>query len=220
MKKNSLILLFIILAATSCSTMEQFRVRLELPVLTEFNLASYENISVANFFLKSEDLDFDPSAELVDYFATEVGQQLKREVNSVEVSLDKQELIEDPEFWKQNSGAKKSSLLITGDVEYNQEIRKALIGKEKKQFDDPFPEQRMLATRKYYTLNMNIYLINAETGETLLKKKYKETQGYDNPNQTAQFAFFDLLHRVREKFFRQVIGGERVQERYLIKLPS
>ena len=125
-------------------------------------------------------------------------------------------VFEDKEFWKSLAPGPEPTLIVSGSLDYQQETRKALIGKERKQFDDPFPTKSRLATRKFFSLNMTIYLIDAATGEPVFSREFKETQGSQNPNQTPEFAFSDLIHDVKEKLFRRVLGTERIQERYLI----
>jgi hypothetical protein len=63
---------------------------------------------------------------------------------------------------------------------------------------------------------MYIHLIDAKAGDVLYQKKFKETQSYSYPNQTAYLAFFDLISEIKAKLFRELMGGEKLQERYLI----
>ena len=105
---------------------------------------------------------------------------------------------------------------MTGSAEYTEETRKALLKKAKKRYEDPFPSQSRLEERKFFTLNVNLFLIDAQSGDALYKREFKETKAYDNPNQTAYFAFFDLVQQVKEKLLRTVLGAEQLQERYLI----
>ncbi|MCK4429779.1 MAG: hypothetical protein KAW19_00605, partial [Candidatus Aminicenantes bacterium] len=66
-------------------------------------------------------------------------------------------------------------------------------------------------------LNIDIYIIEAQSGKTLYKRNFKETKSYKNPNQTAFFAFFDLMQSVKDKLLRNLFGESRIQERYIIK---
>ena len=94
--------------------------------------------------------------------------------------------------------------------------RKALISRKRREIEDPFPARKNLATRKFYTLDMHIHALDSETGTPVYDRKFKESRAYTNPNQTALFAFYDLAFEVKEKFFREITGGERLQVRYLI----
>ena len=141
---------------------------------------------------------------------------MDKNISTKNIELDNEELFQNKDFWKGQALEEEASAFLTGSIEYTAETRKALLGKNKKQFDNPFPRQNRLETRKFYSLKMNVYFINAKTGEVIYDSNFKETQAYDNPNQTAEFAFFDQVHKVKEKLFRQMFGGERIQQRYLI----
>lgn len=216
MKKNRLFLIVLLLALYSCSSSEYWKLKIELPGKAAFNLDPFKEILITNFLVKKEAKDFSLNKELKDYFAFEFKQNIKKKVSLKEVSLDKEELFENEEFWKNLSQGATDTLLFAGSVQYMEETRKALLKKEKKRFEDPFPEQTRLAQRKFYTLEADLYFIDAHSGKTLYKRTYKETQSYKNPNQTAYFAFFDLLQTLKDKLLRNLLGTEQVQERYLI----
>lgn len=201
---------------TACSSGNYQKIRIELPVPQETNLSEFRHIVMTSFFLKNEISDFDANQEMLEFLPFELGMGLEKDVSTLEAIPSGEEVFEDRDFWKTLVQNPESTLVITGSLEYKSETRKALIGKERKQFDDPFPNRSRLATRKFFTLSMTLYFINAATGEQVFKRDFKETQGSDNPNQTAQFAFTDLLHDIKDKLLRRVAGGERVQERYLI----
>jgi hypothetical protein len=59
-------------------------------------------------------------------------------------------------------------------------------------------------------------MIDAKTGEILYTRNFKQTKHYINPNQTAYFAFFDLIQIVKTKLFQAFLGEELLQERYLL----
>ena len=201
---------------TACSSGNYFKIRMEIPAPKEVSLDGFDNIILTDFLIKSEISDFDANQELVDYLSSELSLELGKEVAVQEANPVDEAAFEDDAFWKDLVGDTGGALVITGSLDYTQETRKALVGKERKPYDDPFPDRSRLATRKFFTLNMSVFFINVEAGEILFQRDFKETQGSDNPNQTAQFAFTDLLHDVKEKILRRISGGERVQERYLI----
>jgi hypothetical protein len=97
-----------------------------------------------------------------------------------------------------------------------QETRKALSEDAMKELDGPFEQGKKLLERRVVTLELTLFLLRAETGELLYKKDFKETKSFENTKQPASFAFFELLHKVKQKFFRAVLGESRVQDRFLI----
>ena len=217
MKKNSALLLLITLVFFSCSSMEYYKLRLEIPGETTVDISKYKTVYMPDFLILKSKEEFDMNHELLDYFMFEFEKKAKKSVSSDFKAPDKEEQFGLPEFWKQASNNNPSGLILTGSVEYEEEVRKALIGKNKQRFEDPFPSETRLAERRFYTLNIHLYLIDGETGMPIYDRKFKETKTDKNPNQTAYFAFFELIQRVRDKLFLDIIGGEKIQQRYLIK---
>ncbi|NOR14157.1 MAG: hypothetical protein GQ544_00475 [Candidatus Aminicenantes bacterium] len=214
--KNSGLLILILLLAHACTSDEYYRVRIRIPRRAEVQLAEFKGIVITDFLIKTEFEDFNLSEELKEYFAGELEVELDKSVQRENFVAPDEESFEDQEFWKTLPLEAHKSLIFSGTAEYSQETRKALISKDKEQFEDPFPSQERLATRKFYTLQVNIRIINSETGEVTYSQDFKESKSYTNPNQTAYFALFDLAYLVKEKLFREIMGGERFQQRYLI----
>jgi hypothetical protein len=217
MTRNRIFLLpLIFLVLYSCTTGKYWKIKLELPVKTNLDISQYKNIVIANFFLKDDKNDFEINPALLEYLSSELSQELDKNISTKNIVLDNEEIFQNKDFWKGQAPEEDATAFLTGSIEYTAETRKALIGKSKKQFDNPFPNKNRLASRKFYSLKMNVYFINAATGEVIYDTNFNETQAYENPNQTAEFAFFDQIHKVKEKLFRQILGGERIQQRYLI----
>jgi len=216
-KKNRLILLIIMLILSSCASNEYWKVRIEVFRKPDIDLNKFKEIIITDFFVKKETKNFNINEELKNYLAVELGQVLENKISSKEFPLEKEDVFKDEDFWKNISAETKESVLFTGSVQYTEETRKALIKKQKKQQESPFlSEAAKLAQRKDYTLHLEVYLIDTQTGKTVYKSNFKETKTYINPNQTAYFAFFDLVKNIKDKLFAQMLGNKRVQERYLI----
>ncbi len=204
------------IGAVACASSEHFRMRIQIPRKSEVSLADIEVIVLADFWLKSEVEEFDLNQEIHDYFSSELAIELGQEVVGNAASLPDESVFEDQEFWKNIAPDRKKALILSGTAEFTQETRKALISREKKRFEEPFPARKNLETRKFFSLNMHIHIFDSESGIPLFKREYNETRSYTNPNQTAHFAFYDLAYQIKEKLFREMLGGERIQERYLI----
>ena len=215
--KNSWWLILILLFTQACASSDEYnRVRIRIPRRAEVRLAEFDGIVITDFLMNNEFDDFDLSYELKEYFAGEIEVEVDESVIRESITVPNEESFQDKEFWKTLPLKNANSVIFSGTAEYSQETRKALISKDKQEFEDPFPSQERLATRKFYTLEMNIRIINAETGEVTYTQDFKESKSYTNPNQTAYFALFDLAFLVKEKLFREIMGGERFQQRYLI----
>ncbi len=216
-KRNSLVLLCGFLFLISCQVGDQMRLRIEMPRKSPINLESYKELIVTNFLVQEEAQGFDLNQELDDYFVTELDQKLGKKVSSRKIDIENNEIFENQDFWKGLFPDQKEAILFTGSVEYTQEIRKSIKSAEKRRFESPFPEESRIEERRFYSLSLQLFLIDTKSGEALYKRTFKENKAYQNPNQTAYFAFYDLMVTVKDKIFRQILGEEQFQERYLIK---
>ena len=216
MKKIKIVLVLTILFSSSCASNDYWKLRIEVPGKASFNLDQYNEVVITNFLIKEETKDFNLNQELIDYFSFEVGQNFKGKVSIKEITFE-EEPFKNEAFWKNLLPDRKEAILFTGGVQYTEEIRKAILQKQKDRFEDPFvSKKRSLAERRFYTLNLDLYIIDAKTGKALYKRNFKESKGFENPKQTAPFAFFELIQRVKAKFFRNILGEATIQERYLI----
>ncbi len=216
MKKNSLALILSLLFLCSCTSMSYQKLRMTIPSKSSLDLEQFKELLVANFLIKGETKDIDLNREITSYFSSEIGQVFKGKVSTKELSVEDAQLFEDENFWKNFSSDSKKSLALTGSAQYTEEIRKAILEKRRQRFEDPFPAEKSLSERRFYTLNLDLYLIDLESGKILYQRAFKESRGYDNPNQTSYFAFFDLIQAVKGKLFSTIFGEGKIQERYLI----
>lgn len=215
-KKIKFTLLLVLLFFFSCTSSSYLKLRVEIPRRAAYNLEQFSEIVITNFFIKKRTKKFDLNQELVNYFASEIEREFKGKTSSKTISLEKEEIFSDKEFWKNLSLDLKGAVLLTGSAQYSEEIRKAISETKKDYSEDLSSKGKIMEERRFYTLSLNLYLIDAKTGEALYKRSFKESKGYKNPNQTAPFAFFELIQIVKGKFFRNILGGTKIQERYLI----
>ena len=216
-KSSTLILLLSLGFLLSCGTGEQVRLRIEMPQKTLINLDDFKEIAITNFLVKEEAKDFDLNKELTEYFTVELNQKIKNKISSTKVDMQNEEVFQDKQFWQKVSPEKKGTLLFTGSLEYTEEIRKAIKSASKRRFEEPFPEESRIEERRFYSLSLHLYLIEAQSGEAIYERTFKESNAYKNPNQTAYFAFYDMMLNIRDKLFRQILEEKQIQERYLIK---
>jgi len=100
MKKIKIILIFTILFSFSCASSDYWKLRIEVPGKTSFNLDQYNEVVVTNFLIKEETKDFDLNQELVDYFSFEIGQNFNGKVSSEKIAFEKEEPFKNEAFWK------------------------------------------------------------------------------------------------------------------------
>lgn len=215
MKKISLVLLLLVLHLF-CAPQKYWKIRVELPGISVLSLNQYKKLVLADFLVEKETEDFKLNKELLDYFSVELGSQFKGKIVSKQVSLEEKDSFKNQALWKDILPDTADTLFLTGSARYSQEIRKAILEKTSDRYQDPLSSAKGLAQRKFFTLALTLYLIDAETGEILYERNFKESKGYPNPKQTSNFAFFDLVQLIKVKFFRNIFGDEMLQQRYLI----
>lgn len=216
MKKISLGLTVLLLTLAACTSSEYWKLRIDIPRLKAADLDPFKEIFLTHFLIKADTKDFNTDRELVDYFEYVLKEKTGKAVSARDITVTGEETFGDENFWKGLSGDFQEAVWFTGSVLYSEEIRKALVGQEKRKYEDPFHSEIKLAERKFYKLQLDCYLIEAKTGKILFHRTFDETKNYKNPNQTSYFAFFDLIQTVKDKLFRSILGEEKIQERYLI----
>jgi hypothetical protein len=216
LKTSKGIFLLCVMALCACSGGRHWKVRVEMPRAISFELERFQELVVTDFHIKTERKDMDLNKEMVEYLSFEFGQNIAAPVSTKEIDMTSEDIFKDESFWRDLPTEQDEAIILTGSVDYKSEIRKALVDEEKRQFEDPFPRQSGLEERKFYTLFFDLYMIDAKTGEILYTRNFKQTKHYANPNQTAYFAFFDLITIVKDKLFQAFLGEELLQERYLL----
>ncbi len=216
MKKNSLTVLICLVVLSSCVSTEYWKLKIDIPRKTELDIEAFDSVIITPFLVEKEVDGFDLRKELVDYFMGTLNRKTTVKVITRDILVENEAQFESPDFWKNQESNGEGTLFLTGSAQYTSETRKALLKRAKKRYEDPFETEARLEQRKFYTLNMSLFLIDAKSGKAVYKREYKETKGYENPNQTSYFAFFDLLQQIREKLLRSVLGLKQVQERYLV----
>jgi hypothetical protein len=195
---------------------DHLNIRIEPLGKIVFDLDQFSEIFVTDFLIKNQSKGLDLNAEIIDYFLSELGNNFKGKVSTKKITMEKEEVFKNEDFWKNLSADKEKTLLLTGSIQYKEEVRKAVLGRRKKDSEDPFQAEKTLTVQRFYLLNLDLYLIDGKTGKALYKKSFKESRNYKNPEQTAYFAFFDLIKVVKEKLFRDLLGERKIQLRYLI----
>jgi len=215
-KKSRAALLIALLFFISCVSEKKFNIRIDAPGKVVFDLDQFSELFVADFLIKSQAKGLDLNTEIIDYFSSELENKFKGKISTKKIALEKEEVFKNEDFWKNLSDNKEKILFLTGSIQYKEEIRKAVIGRKKKDSENPFQPEKTLAERRFYLLNLDLYFIDGKTGKAVYKKSFKESRNYQNPEQTAYFAFFDLIKAVKEKLYRDLLGERRIQLRHLI----
>lgn len=216
MKRIKYLLAAVLFFFLSCTSGLHWKLKIEMIEDVLIDLDQFNHIVITNFLIKKETKDIDLNREIADYLTIELGQKFKGKIIKKNLDIENEAAFENGGFWKGLIDDPSKTILLTGSAHYTEEIRKAILETREDRFEGPFPVSKKLAERKFYTLSLDLYLIDAQSGEALYKRNFNETKGYRNPNQTSYFAFFDLIQQVKVKLFRNIIGDKKIEERYLI----
>jgi len=222
MKKNKpravfLLGLLPILSAWACTGSASFKkIQIEIPAPKPFPVDAYQKLLVADFWVDKGVADIDLNQELRTYWRAELERGLGTAAVLMTTPFAAEPDFSDPAAWRRSETADKDALVLTGKARLTQETRKALTEDAMKELDGPFAPEKKLVERRVVTLELTLVVLRAESGEALFRRAFKETKSYDNVKQPAAFVFFELLHQVKLKFLRAVLGESRVQDRYLI----
>ena len=219
MKRNRMLLpvLAAVLSVSACGLEPSVKVKIEIPGTPAVRLDAYREIVIAGFWQEKEPKDFDLNKALTEYLRDELEHQFKGKLSSQAIAWPSAEAIQDKNFWRQALADPEGRLILTGKAQFSQDVRKALLAANRRDIDDgPFAPEKAWAERKNFSLKLDIAIIRPDSGEILFRKDFQETMDYENKRQSAEFAFNDLLQKVRLKLFRLLFGSEKIQERYLL----
>jgi hypothetical protein len=215
MRRNSLLTILAALSLAACAGREPVKVSVELPGTAAIPRDSIHALLLAGFYQEKPAPDFDVDAALVRYFLDEFRPRIQGPVEAAPIAWPGPEALADKEFWKK-AGAGRQAVLVTGKAAFVQETRKALLDGESRDFDGPFKPRDPWSERKFFSLQLDLAFIDARTGEPLFRKSYQETLNSPNVKQTAEFAVFELMGRIKIKLLRALFGSERPLDRYLL----
>jgi hypothetical protein len=215
MRRNSALLAAIALGLAFCSGRAPVKVSVEIPGSAAIPRDTVQTLLLAGFYQEKPAKDFDIDAALVRYLLDEFKPRVKGTVESAPVAWPGPQALADKEFWKKEGAGRKATFL-TGTADFVQETRKTLQDGDARDFDGPFKPRDPWAERKFFSLQLDVALIDARTGETVFRRKFQETINSENVKQTAEFAVFDMMGRIKVKLLRSLFGSERPLERYLL----
>jgi hypothetical protein len=205
------------LLTPACSAISTVTAKIDIPAVPAVKLDGVGEIAIGDFLVDPPSKEFEIGPAITQYFRDAMKPEFKGRLSIVPLAWTNATQAENKDAWTRVLADPRDKLILTGRVQYAQDIRKALVAKDRRAIDDgPFAPEKPWSERKNFELKLDIYLIRAETGEMLLKKDFLESVIVENRKQPAEFAFFDLLQRVRLKLFRLLFGTVRNQERYLL----
>ena len=207
-----------ILLSAACSAVSTVTTKIDIPAVPALKLDGAAELVLADFLVETPSKEFEVGTAVVQYLRDAMKSEFKGRLSTVPLAWTDAAMADKADVWTRLLADPKGKLILTGRLQYSQDVRKALVAKDRRAIDDgPFAPEKPWSERKNFELKLDVYVIRAETGEILLKRDFLESVLVENRKQTAEFALYELLQRVRLKLFRLLFGTVRNQERYLLR---
>jgi hypothetical protein len=217
-KAQALAVLAAVLAAgAACRPEALVPVSVDIPGPARFPLGSFTEIIVTDFRDGALWPDLRPGRELRDYLAAELGREFKGTVSCMDLAPGDAPGPPGPSFWKQAGGGRDRAVFLTGSVRVAGRIRKALqVGGAP--VDGPFKDEgRALVEQRRWTLDADLFVVSAATGETIHRMSFSETRDSIDLDKPVEVAFFELADAVRSRLFRVLLGRPSAEKRTLLR---
>lgn len=217
MRKSSFGLVLLALGLAACSIQRTAKVNLAVPGEPALNWKAVKSVVLAGFFTEKEVKGLDLSRLLVGYFHDELKPRIAASVTEKPIAWPSAGALDSKDFWKGAAAGPDRTLILTGKAVFSLEARKAIMDGERREIDEgPFKPINPWTEKKSFAVTLDLALIDPASGTVVFRKEYKDAVSTDNTRQTAEFALYELMGRIRPRLFRALFGAERAQDRYLL----
>jgi hypothetical protein len=189
-------------------------VHVELPGVSPLPAGSFAEIVVTDFRNETPLPGFDAGLELQTYLAAELRRAFDGPV-SLRPRPAEAEI--PPSRWRDPASDRSRAVILTGTVRFGSQVRKAVPDKNLP-VDGPFNlAGRGLIEQLRWTLLVDVAVIAGASGETLLRRTFREDRDYIDLDKPADFAFSDCSAGFRSRLFPVLLGTPTVEERVLLR---
>ncbi len=209
--------LALVLVLGACSREPAVKISLDVPSPAALDWKPVRSLVLAGFREEASVKDLALSRDLVGFFREGLRARTGAALSEKPVAWPSAEALADAALWKAAVQGPDRTLILTGRASFSQESRRALLEPERREIDEgPFKPATPWASRKAFSLKLDLALIDAATGIVAFHREYQETMTTDNSRLTADFALYELFSRIRPRLFRALFGTERQMDRYLL----
>ncbi len=201
-------------AAESKDGAERVVIKARFPALLEAEgLAA---VVVAGFRREDGTPDLDAAAQAEEWAVAEIRRLVKAEVVESEGGPGRALRTDDAAAWQRLGAPFGQALIVTGAVRVDRAVEKSLRETDLPK-DGPFKvENRGLATRTRYSLDLGLDFIAAATGALRLHRDIRQTMKYDSVWESSEIALQAMLAEARNDLAAVFSGQEKTQTRYLL----
>lgn len=230
MKKTAYHFLFysiLSLLIFSCSA-KSSEVQISSPLSPKYVAEGYKRIYISDFIISGKhvadtDININVNKEIKETLSSEFNDKSNYEIEYLDTEFDSarspEEILRDASFWtQQDIEDKKESFIISGSVEFSNLPKSSLVTQE---VTNPRTGQRRSVTasrqQTQLILEIDFYLIDAESGEKLFQEVFKEEEVYDDVSNVSLPLFYDIFDRIIPKIVGVIVPYRVVGSRILLE---
>lgn len=207
----------LIAAGAACRSSGPLDIRVSLPGVSPFPPGTFSTIILTRLRDDAPPPDFAPGPALEEVLVNGLRRDLKDSAGLVERNTDEAlARAADPAAWKAaGEGKAPGTAFLAGSVLLTAKTLKAV--DKKSLADGPFDLVRRLLAKRRWTLEAEIAVVSAATGETLYRETFRESQDYSELDKSAEFAFSELADRVLGRVSQALLGRPTIEARTLLR---
>jgi hypothetical protein len=195
------------LLVAACATAPERPQASGVPALPAAVPERFDEMIVPDFAETAAVADLNLGQRIADYFAGELRGTFKGKTTRLAIPAVTAAAAEGRDVWRSAGAGTPSAVFLFGVAGLNEQAQKALNEGDMPK-DGPFRlEGRGLVERKRFILTIDVFLIEAATGEVIWKHELRETKFYDGLSTVPEYALTDLLPAVRARLFPLLFGS-------------
>ena len=183
----------------------------------------YRRVYIAGFAPVQEDAE-NLNFETTEFLRSELRKYTAYDVIPLEeLSLPSDEdeffdLIDDTEFWR-NLGIKVGAdLIITGRVDFYNEMSDGIYPYEyRDRYTGEYRTAQLMVPRTAFTVELELYFHNTSSGDVVHEESFGQTIVYRGRLDLTLQAFFDVMNRIIPRFMDILVPREHDAIRFLVK---
>jgi hypothetical protein len=213
---------------TSCGSTSS-EVQISAPLRPKFAAKGYKKIYIADFIVTEQndldkDVNINVNKEITETLKSEFKDKSGYEIATLKLDgLDKNkktdDQLADPSFWaSQKLEDRQGSLILAGAVEFSNHQKSGLV--TERVTNPRTGIQRDVASsrdRLQLVLAVDLFLVDAQSGNKLFNETFKEEQVYDDITNVSLPLFYDVFEKIAPKIVGVLVPYRVAGSRILLE---
>jgi len=224
----SWLLIFLVgLFSMGCGS-KSTEVQISAPLRPKYVAKGYRKIYIADFIVTGEhemdrDVNINVNKEIKETLRSEFKDKSGFEVESLKVEFDKSmkpvDILGNSSFWvSQAIEDKQGSMILAGSAEFSNYERSGLVT-ERVENPRTGDERNITSSRERLrlVLAVDLYLLDAQSGQKLFQENFKEEQVYDDVSNVSLPLFYDVFEKIAPKIVGVLVPYRVAGSRLLLE---